>query len=89
MDSYLVSYDLRKPGRNYDELYDELKSFANWAHPLESLWVVVSEQSSTQIRDRLWRWLDENDGLLVVKSSNSGAWIGLSQKVSEWLKEHL
>lgn len=35
---YMISYDLRNPGRNYQTLYDELESFK--AKPvLESQWV--------------------------------------------------
>lgn len=53
MQTYLISYDLRKPGRNYDGLYKAIKSFSIWARPLESFWVVVSTQSSATIRDQL------------------------------------
>ena len=33
---YIVSYDLRAPGRNYEPLYKALKSTGTYAHPLES-----------------------------------------------------
>jgi len=89
MPSYLINYDLRKPGQNYDGLYEAIKSYPSWAHPLESFWVVVSETASTQIRDNLAKHLDKNDGLIVVKSANSGAWQGLSKDLTDWLKKNL
>lgn len=89
MSTYLISYDLRKPGRNYADLHEAIKSFGTWAHPLESLWAVVSNLSSQQIRDFLLTKMDANDGLLVVKSANSGAWSSVGTAPSEWLKAHL
>ena len=84
--SYEISYDLRKPGRNYEQLYTEIKRIAlDWAHPLDSVWVVRTDLNATQIRDRLKAKMDSNDGLLVVRASSEGAWFGLPDDVSQWL----
>lgn len=32
MNTYIISYDLSDPGRDYSALYAEIKSFDNWAH---------------------------------------------------------
>jgi hypothetical protein len=44
---YAVDYDLRKPGRNYDDLYKELMKFVAYCHVLQSFWFVVSDRSAT------------------------------------------
>ena len=89
MATYIISYDLNKPGQNYNDLYDAIKSFGTWWHHLDSTWLIVTTQTATQIRDKLTRHLDNNDCLLVVKSGGVGAWTGFSDKGSQWLKDNL
>ena len=88
MACYLISYDLRQPGRNYDQLYEQIKSYGTWAHINESLWAVVTTKSAVQIRDHLAKYLDSNDRLFVVKSGVEAAWRNAMCK-NEWLKENL
>ena len=33
---YIISYDLKIPGRGYTSLYDAIKSLGDWQHLLES-----------------------------------------------------
>ena len=40
MTSMIIEYDLRSPGRNYDELYKAIKSYGVWAHITESTWFI-------------------------------------------------
>lgn len=89
MTSYLVSYDLSAPGRNYDELIAHLKSYGTYSHALESTWVIVTDKSSNEVRDAATKYLDANDKLLVLKLSGAGSWRGLRASTTEWLKKHL
>jgi len=89
MATFIVSYDLRAPGRDYTSLFTAIKSYNRWAHPLESVWAIVTDKSAVDVRDHLWSYMDANDGLLVVGSSHVGAWMGLGQRLSDWLKENL
>ena len=89
MDAYIINYDLRNPGRDYRSLYAELRTYPVRSHPLESTWMVRSNETAVQIRDRLVKHMDANDGLLVVKSANVAAWRGLSDEISKWLKEYV
>lgn len=43
MTLYNIDYDLRNPGRNYEPLYDAIKSYGQWAHPLDSMWIIETE----------------------------------------------
>lgn len=89
MSTYLVSYDLRKPGRDYSKLYAAIRSYPRWAHILESDWAVVTDKSAIEVRDHLIRHVDANDALTVITARIPAAWIGIDQKVAAWLKENL
>lgn len=88
MACYIVSYDLLRPGRNYDQLYEALRSYSRWARIHDSVWAVVTTQSAVQIRDHLSTYLDANDRVFVVKSGVEAAWRNVKCK-NEWLKENL
>ena len=74
MDRFIVSYDLRAPGRNYDALYVSLKSFPAWAQISESTWAIHSESNSEGIREHLKRNIDSNDRLFVARLTGEAAW---------------
>ena len=88
MKAYQINYDLRKQ-RNYEALYDRLKAYGEWCHPLESCWVIATQQSATQIRDNLAKAMDADDGLLVTRLQGEAAWRNLGDDVSNWLKQQL
>lgn len=85
---YQIDYDLRKQ-RNYDALYERLKSYPQWCRVLESTWVISTNQSAAQVRDYLKAVMDADDGLLVTRLQGEAAWAGLSGKVSAYLKNML
>lgn len=88
MPCYIVTYDLRAPGRNYEAVYNKLKSYDNWAKITESTWAIVTDERAVQIRDGLAALIDKNDRIFVVKSGVEAAWRNTRCK-SEWLKKHL
>lgn len=85
MERYIITYDLKAPGRNYDELYSRIKSYSYWGKITESSWAIKTNQSHTTVRNYLKGALDANDSLLVGKFGYC-AWVGLSKEVSDWLK---
>ena len=88
MACYIVSYDLRNPGRNYEDLYERLKSYRKWAKLTESTWAIVTESSAVEVRDHLKYVLDENDRIFVIKSAGVAAWSNSICR-NEWLKDNL
>jgi hypothetical protein len=84
MSIYLVTYDLRKPGQNYDALYDALKSYP-YCHDLESVWFIQSNRNSGDIRDHLKGFIDANDRLFV---SRVDYWASWNVPCAEWIKSH-
>lgn len=89
MRTYLISYDLRQPGRNYDELYEAIKAVGSWWSCLESVWIVKSEFSAIQIRDHLTPKIDRNDKLLIAELTGQAAWFGFNDQCSSWLRNNL
>jgi len=90
MSTFLIGYDLDKPGQHYARLEAEIKSLGGWWHNLDSTWLVVSGLSYTQVRDRLRDALDANDKLLVIDvSGDSAAWSGFSEAAGQWIKSNL
>ena len=51
MATHLITYDLRAPGRDYDPVYDYIKTLGTWWHNVDSTWIVVTALSDTQIHD--------------------------------------
>lgn len=81
---YLITYDLNRPGQNYESLYKAIKSYGSWAKPLESTWLIDTREKANQISDRLRPHIDKNDSLLVTEIGNDRAgW--LSKEIWNWL----
>lgn len=89
MATYIISYDLRRPGQDYSSLHDAIKGLGAWWHHLESTWLVVTNRTAAQVRDALAPEMDGNDKILVVRSGGEGAWKGFTDKGSQWLKDNL
>jgi hypothetical protein len=90
MSTYLVGYDLDKPGQDYSDLVESIKGLGPWWHHLDSTWLVVSDLDYKQVRNQLKQYLDTNDKLLVINVSNDdAAWSGFNKKGSQWIKDNL
>lgn len=77
MKVYQIDYDLRN-SRNYEALYERIKTYKH-CRPLESTWVISTEQSAAQIRDYLKSAIDADDGLLVTRLTGEAAWFNVKQ----------
>lgn len=85
---YIVCYDLCRPGRDYNSLYNALKAFPSWGKLTESTWAVVCDKSATEIRNYLRLYMDMSDRLIVIKSGQVAAWTQVMAS-NQWLKENL
>lgn len=88
MTSMIIEYDLRSPGRNYDELYKAIKSYSVWAHITESTWFIKTSESCVQVRDKLLAHMDGNDRIFVAALTGVAAWSNVICD-SEYLKRNL
>lgn len=85
MNIYLISYDLRKPGQNYTSLYEVIKAFGDWQHPMESLWAICSNEKANDIYAKLRPNIDGNDSLLVVRLTMDDHQGWLPKSFWEWV----
>ena len=87
MSSFIISYDLISD-KDYSSLYEAIRNYGSYAHILESVWIIKSSTSSTNIRDNLKSYIDSDDKIFVAKLSGESAWRNLSTEVSNWIKEN-
>jgi hypothetical protein len=73
---YSINYDLKRPGQNYDALYEAIKSCGTWWHYLGSTWLVDTPLSADGIWNRLSPHIDKNDRVLII---------GVTRDYSGWL----
>ena len=75
---YVISYDLNKPGKDYQKLTDALKSLGA-ERILLSEWVTTKRTgtNAAKLRDWLWTFMDGSDRLMVV-CLDSSEWAGMN-----------
>ena len=88
--TFLITYDLKRPGQNYSDLYDAIKSEGDWQHPLESIWAVKTgtSVSAGTLYKRLRPLIDENDSLFIVEITDQDRQGWLAKSFWTWLKEN-
>lgn len=85
---YLITYDLNKPGQQYESLYVAIKQVGNWNHPLESVWFVEANNTISQVRDHLKPHIDANDKLFIcLPCSNKANGGVMPQHFWDWLNQ--
>ena len=84
---YLITYDLRQPGRDYAPVYAAIKALSTgqWCRPLESVWIVKSSLDVNGIYNRIKPLVDESDRFLVTELTDNISWY-LDEKVSDYLE---
>lgn len=70
---YLITYDLRKQGRNYQGLYNVFTQW-NAVSLLQSVWLAQLRGPATEVRNILKAHLDANDGIAVLNTQNPPDW---------------
>ena len=91
MPVYMIGYDLHpSEGEKYDDLYTALEAIGSgYWDCLDSTWLVITEKTPTQIRDKLKQYLKEDDRLLVMRYGDGAAWYGFRDDCETWLKDNL
>lgn len=85
---FLISYDLKIPGRNYTNLYDAIKSIGLTFHPLESVWFLKSNLKPNDIYSKLRPHIDDNDYIFIVDISKRDRQGWMAKSAWEWLKQN-
>lgn len=87
MKIYLITYDLRVPGKDNTGLYEAIKGIGTqWYHPLESVWIVKSPlENADDIYRGICDAIDSSDRLFVVEINNDNKQGWLAKQFWEWL----
>lgn len=85
---YAINYDLKRPGQNYEALYEAIKSCGTWWHFLGSTWLVDTSLTSKGVWDRIAPHVDKNDLFLVIGVTRDyQGW--LPQEAWDWLNSRI
>lgn len=88
MSVYLVTYDLKSTSKDYGSLYARIKEMGEWQHPLDSVWLVKSDNNARDIFSILCEEKDEKDLLMVVRVELSDIQGWLSKSFWNWVNEN-
>ncbi len=81
----MISYDLNKKDKNYEELYGAIKSYETWWHQLTSSWLIDTQEDAAAIFNKLKPHIDTDDTLLVIRvTKDYNGW--LTDKAWEWIR---
>ena len=69
---FFISYDLLKPGKDYQKLIDKLESMGA-KRVLLSMWALRGNYTAVGLRDMIKPYMDTNDRLLVDQSETWAA----------------
>ena len=86
---YIVSYDLSVPGQRYQELSSLISKEGAWARLGGSAYLLESDKTAVELRNIFKAALDNNDKLYVGIVKAPAAWTGMSNEVTEWIKQKL
>ncbi|MBP8591051.1 hypothetical protein KBI33_01105 [Candidatus Shapirobacteria bacterium] len=92
MNTFLITYDLGLPEtyEDYKLLSQYLKSYPYWAKPLQSVWLVKTTKTVSEVRDEIKSKIDANDKVLVIDVTRTGwATFNVSKEVTDWMKNNL
>jgi len=85
---YLVTYNLKSPGKDYSAFFRELKVTGTWCHYIDSTWLIVSTEKPSEAYDRVARHLVKGDRILIIEVT-SNYWGFLPKKAWDWVKRNL
>ncbi len=88
MATYLISYDLVGPNRDYDKLIAHLRTYRVRTRPLESVWMIQTSKSAGEVRDGIERHVDSNDKILVVTVARGWGTRNIASDVTNWMRNH-
>lgn len=88
---HIITYDLKSPhdsAEDYERVIGGLKAaYGSWCHLEQSVWIVSTNQSASEVRDALKELLNSSDVLFVAKLTGNWASFNLSPNRSKWLKK--
>lgn len=83
----LFTYDLHKPKKDYEKLYELIKS-NGYAKLSESSYAIITEDSASEYYDKVKPLVDSDDRFYIIPLGKPYAGYG-PKKINGWLEENL
>ena len=83
MADMLITYDLRTPGQDYEEVYEYLRKLPA-RRAQKSVWLAKTTKSAAVISKDLMKLVDGNDRLFVARVDDWSSF-GAMNNVANWL----
>jgi hypothetical protein len=87
MSVLLITYDLNKPGQDYEDVHKYIKQFS-WARISESSYAIETNLTPDQIYQGISKFIDKTDRVYIITLDAPYSGQG-PQEVNQWLSEHL
>lgn len=87
--TFLISYDLKRPGQSYADLYEAIKRVGDSRHILESVWLVKVDDA-TMARDvyrAIRPHIIDTERLFIIEVTDQDRQGWLGKSVWAWLRE--
>jgi hypothetical protein len=83
----LVTFDPNKPGQDYSNLLDEIKSYSN-VRLSESSYAIITDETPDIVCEELKKHIDTDDNIYIINLKRPYAGYG-QELVLDWLKKEL
>ena len=89
MKPYIISYEIKETAKDdFQPLFKEIKKAKKWWHYLSNTWIILSDESASEINSRLKPYLNNNINLIIFElGSDRQGW--LSAKAWTWIKTNI
>lgn len=86
---YLINYDPKDSDFDYTPLFDKIKSYGSWHHPLEYTWFVKVGDSvlANDLYTALKPLISERDRILIIKVDRVHNQGWLSRSFWDWISK--
>ena len=81
----VVAYGLRNPSQNAQAIRRRIKASGDWNNIGDCAYLVSTDHSPVQVRDRLAKAMQDGDRLYVGIAANPSAWLGMSDQAEMWI----
>lgn len=86
---YIITFEYYDSNKSYSAFLSEIEKTPGWANVGKYAYILDTQETSAQLRDRLKQHLYTGDKLFVCLLQRDAAWTGMSEKVTSWIKEYL
>ena len=83
----LVTFDPNKPGQDYSDLLDEIKSYSN-VRLSESSYAIITDKTPGEVCEEMKTFINTDDSLYIINLKRPYEAFG-SELVTDWLKKEL